>query len=413
MKIECGFVPADIMIPASADMSKWSSVACDQYTSEPEYWRAVEKYVGNAPSTLRLMLPEIYLDESEARSKEITKTMREYIDTGVFRVLEKSFVYVERKLGSGKIRRGLVGAIDLEIYDYSKNSTALCRPTEATVTSRLPARVEIRKNAPIEMPHIMMLIDDKAHSVIEGMAKYTPELEKIYDFELMQGGGHIRGYRVCGKYADAVEEAIDALYKNSSDEHPMLFAMGDGNHSLAAAKAYYEDLKKELGDAAKNRSARFALVELVNLFDDALEFEPIHRVFFGVEPKKLLSELEGYCGLVKGEADGQSFEIVTGDKCERYTFTAPNSSVTVGTVQNFLDDYEKRHGGETDYIHGEDVVKKLCRERADTVGFIVGGIEKDDFFEVVKKDGIFPRKTFSMGHAADKRFYLECRDITK
>ena len=193
----------------------------------------------------------------------------------------------------------------------------------------------------------------------------------------------------------------------------MLFAMGDGNHSLAAAKSYYEQLKAEIGASATDHPARYALVELVNLFDDALTFEPIHRVFFGADVEKLMGELSRYCGLVKGEADGQRFEVVIGEKCETYTFTNPSSAVTVGTVQNFLDAYEVACGGETDYIHGDDVVKKLVAEADDRIGFIVGGIEKDNFFDVVKKDGIFPRKTFSMGHAHDKRFYLECRKIKK
>ena len=263
------------------------------------------------------------------------------------------------------------------------------------------------------MPHIMMLIDDKKKSVIEPFAALTDSLEKVYDFDLMQGGGHIRGYRVCGKHAELVSSSIEALWNNSADEHPMLFAMGDGNHSLAAAKSYYEQLKAEIGDVAKDHPARYALVELVNLFDDALAFEPIHRVFFGADTEKLMGELSRYCGLVKGEADGQHFDIVIGDKCERYTFTEPNSSVTVGTVQNFLDAYEAACGGETDYIHGDEVVGKLVAEADDRIGFIVGGIEKDNFFDVVKKDGIFPRKTFSMGHAHDKRFYLECRSIVK
>jgi len=413
MKNNCGFVPTDILIPANADMSKWSCVACDQYTSEREYWEKVDEIVGDAPSTLRLMLPEVYLSETETRSPKIAESMRAYLDGGVFGTLEDSFIYVERTLADGGVRRGLVGAIDLEIYDFSKDSRALCRPTEATVTSRLPARVEIRGRALLEMPHIMMLIDDKQKTVIEPFAARVDSLEKVYDFTLMQGGGKIRGYRLCGKDAEIVSDAIEALYERSPDAYPMLFAMGDGNHSLAAAKSYYEKLKSEMGDEAKDHPARYALVELVNLFDDALAFEPIHRVFFGADVEKLMTELSSYCSLVKGEAEGQRFDIVIGDKCETYTFTEPNSSVTVGTVQNFLDAYEAVNGGETDYIHGDDVVKKLVAEAPDRIGFIVGGIEKDNFFDVVKKDGIFPRKTFSMGHAHDKRFYLECRSIIK
>ena len=405
-----GFVPTDILLPKTDDMSKWSCVACDQYTSEPDYWKAVEDYVGDNVSTLNIMLPEIYLPETEVRSPKITKTMHSYLKNGVFETVKDSFIYVERTQADGKIRRGLVGAIDLEIYDFSEGTTALCRPTEATVTSRLPARVEIRKEAPVEMPHIMMLIDDKTHSVIRPLADKS--LETLYDFDLMQGGGHIKGMRVCGADAEGVLDAIETLYKNDSSDHPMLYAMGDGNHSLAAAKQYYELVKKELGKNAKNHPARYALVELVNLFDEALEFEPIHRVFFNVDYDKFMAEFSSYCGLTKGAADGQTFTLVHGDDEQVYTFTCPDTALTVGTLQNFLDSYEKKFGGETDYIHGDDVVKKLCAEGVDRIGFIVGGIEKNNFFDVIKKDGILPRKTFSMGHAHDKRFYLECRNIT-
>ncbi len=415
MANKCGFTYTELMLPSfSKDaeaMKKWACVACDQYTSEPEYWEAVEKLVGDAPSTLNLMLPEIYLSKTDERSPKITSTMNDYINSGVLKTHRQRMIYVKRTLANGKVRRGLVGAIDLEVYDFSKGSTALCRPTEMTVTSRLPARVEIRKNAPIEMPHIMMLINDKERQVIEELDSYIGQSEKVYDFDLMQDSGHITGYSIVTEFSRTILDLIDQLCDKAEDEHPMIYAMGDGNHSLAAAKQYYEQLKVELGDKAKNHPARYALVELVNIYDEALEFEPIHRVFFGADPEKLMVEMSDYCGLTKGKADGQSFEVCIGDTVETYTFTKPNCSLTVGTIQNFLDEYEKKFGGETDYIHGDDVVKKLCVEASDRVGFIVDGIEKDNFFDVIKKDGVLPRKTFSMGHACDKRFYLECRSI--
>ena len=409
----CGFVPTDILIPKDSDMNKWSCVACDQYTSEPEYWNAVEKHVGNHVSTLRIMLPEIYLAETEKRSKDIAENMEKYLKNGVFQTLENSFVYVKRQLKNGKIRQGLVGAIDLEVYDFASGTTSLCRPTEATVVERLPARVEIRRNALIEMPHIMMLLDDKSKTVIEQFESMTHNLNVVYDFDLMMDSGHITGYQVCGEYAIKALKAIETLIDNDPDEHPMLYAMGDGNHSLAAAKLYYESLKKELGDKAVNHPARYALVELVNLHDDSLEFEPIHRVLFDVDADKFMSEFKKYCGLKKGVEEGQTFTLVIGDKSEKYTFTAPDNSLTIGTIQNFLDDYSAKYGSETDYIHGDDVVYKLCAEKSDRIGFIVEGIEKNSFFDAIKTDGILPRKTFSMGHACDKRFYLECRKITK
>lgn len=405
-----GFLPTDILIPKNTDMTKWSCVACDQYTSEPEYWNSVENTVNDSTSSLRIMLPEIYLSEIESRSKDIIDTMDDYLENNVFQTIENSFIFVERTLANGCIRYGLVGAIDLEIYDFSDGTTSLCRPTEATVIERLPARVEVRSKAAIEMPHIMMLLDDKNKTVIEPFSKISEQLEKVYDFDLMEKSGHIKGYKVSGKFVELIFDAIAKLYKNDSDPTPMLYAMGDGNHSLAAAKQYYELLKKQLGAQARNHPARYALVELVNLHDNSLQFEPIHRVLFNVDTDKFMYEFQKYCGLKIGKHDGQQFSVVIGGKEETYTFTKPNTSLTIGTIQNFLDSYSLQNGSETDYIHGADVVRKLCNKN-DRIGFIVDVINKNSFFDVIKKDGILPRKTFSMGHACDKRFYLECRKI--
>lgn len=407
-----GFVPADILLPKCADMTKWSCVACDQYTSEPEYWKTVESTVSGCPSTLSLMLPEIYLDDSVSRTQSINSCMHEYLQSGVFKLIENSFIYVERTLADGKVRKGIVGAIDLEVYDYKQGTQALCRPTEATVVERLPARVEVRKNACIEMPHIMMLIDDKSKIVVEQFENKKGTLEKLYDFDLMQNSGHIAGYRVTGDEATNVQKAIENLYKADSDNHPMLYAMGDGNHSLAAAKQYYELVKSELGREAKEHPARYALIELVNLYDESLEFEPIHRVLFDVDVDDFMTEFSKENGLEIGKRDGQVFTVVIGDKKQEYTFTSPDTKLTVGTLQNFIDKYLKNHSGSVDYIHGDDTVLKLSKPE-NRIGFIVPGIEKDSFFDVIKKDGVLPRKTFSMGHACDKRFYLECRKIIK
>lgn len=407
-----GFTATDILIPQNCNMSKWSCVACDQYTGEPEYWKSVENFVGDEISTLKIMLPEIYLSETKARSELITENMINYLKSDVFNVHKDCMIYVKRTLKNGKIRRGLVGAIDLEVYDFSKGTISLCRPTEATVVERLPARVEIRKNAKIEMPHIMMLLDDKSKVVIEQFDNLTDKLEKVYDFDLMMDSGHITGYKIEMDDTAIVYRAIEELYNKSTDEHPMLYAMGDGNHSLAAAKLYYEQIKDELGEQAKQNPSRYALVELVNLHDDSLEFEPIHRVFFDVDTDKFISDFSKYCGLKQGVHDGQQFKLVINGKKYDYTFCNPSTSLTIGTIQNFLDEYAKNNGGETDYIHGDDVVIKLCNTN-DRIGFIVDGISKDAFFDVIKKDGILPRKTFSMGHACDKRFYLECRQINE
>lgn len=405
-----GFKPTNILLPKNADMTKWSCVACDQYTSEPEYWNEVESFVGNDLSTLHIMLPEIYLSETKTRSEKINIKMQEYFNTGVFKEIKDSYIYVERTLANGKIRKGLVGAIDLEIYDFSKGTTSLCRPTEATVIERLPARVEIRKKAKIEMPHIMMLLDDKKFSVIEPYAKLVNELEKVYDFDLMQNSGHITGYKVTDENSKIATDALLKLIEASEDKHPMIYAMGDGNHSLAAAKQYYEYLKTTIGDEAKNHPSRFALVELVNLHDSALDFEPIHRIVSDIDVLHFIKELSNYCGYTTNKKTSQQFKLVYNGKVENCGFISPNTSLTIGTIQNFIDEYIEKYGGETDYIHGDDVVLKLAGDNK-TVGFIVDGINKNSFFDVIKEDGILPRKTFSMGHACDKRFYLECREI--
>ncbi len=405
-----GFLPTNILIPKVTNMNKWSCVACDQYTSEPEYWKDVEDYIGDDISTLSLMLPEIYLNEIEERAAKITENMKKYVQTGVFKELKNCFIYVERTLLNGKIRKGLVGAIDLEVYDFSKNTISLCRPTEATVVERLPARVEVRKKAVIEMPHIMMLIDDKNFNVIQPYENIKSELDVIYDFELMKNSGHIKGYKVDSDYANIALDGIEMLIKNSKDKNPMIYAMGDGNHSLAAAKQYYEYMKNKLGADAENHPSRYALVELVNLHDNALEFEPIHRIVFNVNTEKFISELKNYCGFTQNQKDGQNFNMIIDGSQLKCTFTNPNTSLTIGTLQNFIDDYISRNGGETDYIHGDDVVLKLSKNK-NTIGFTVNGIDKNSFFDVIKKDGILPRKTFSMGNACDKRFYLECRII--
>lgn len=406
-----GFTTADILLPKCECMTKWSCVACDQYTSEPEYWETAANIVGNCVSTLNLMLPEVYLENPQGREEQIPQTMQSYLNGDVFKTVKDSFVYVERTLANGKVRYGIVGAVDLEQYDFSLGTTSLIRPTEATVVSRLPARTQIRKQAPLEMPHIMLLVDDKQNCIMGDLKNKKDSLEKLYDFELMQNSGAICGYKVCGDDAKAVIDHIKNIFDADPDEHPMLFAMGDGNHSLAAAKQYYEQLKQSLGDDAKSHPARFALAELVNIYDSALDFEPIHRVFFNVDTTRLMSKLGEFCKVSTSD-DADTFTVIVNGKSQNYTFKSNDNALAVGVIQNFLDDYEKEFGGYTDYIHGDDVVKKLCSESADRVGFIFKPIDKSSFFDVIKKDGILPRKTFSMGNACDKRFYLECRKIS-
>ncbi len=417
MMKKIGFEPANILLPAQADLSKWSVVACDQYTSEPAYWAEVENTVGEAPSMLRLTLPEIYLEQDgvDERISQITRSMQSYLDTDVFAEYPSAYLYLERKLADGTVRKGLIGMVDLEQYDYNRGSTSLIRATEGTVLERIPPRVRVRENAPLESPHVMLLIDDPEKNIIEPLAKETERLTKLYDFELMQNGGHSTGYLIGAEQAARVEEALLKLYQASEEKYqnPLLFAVGDGNHSLATAKACYEQFKQthdpsEWSDAP----ARYALVEVVNLHDDSLQFEPIHRVIFGVDPNHFLRSLTEHfeVSATPEEGIGQTFKYVTGDNMGQVSILNPDANLCVGTLQGFIDTYLKNYGGKVDYIHGDEVVISLSAQ-PDSIGLILPKMEKSDLFETIQKDGVLPRKTFSMGHANDKRFYLECRKI--
>lgn len=390
------FFPANILLPKD-DFEKWSVIACDQYTSEPNYWESVKQTVENTPSALNIILPEVYLskDNSKAVAK-INETMQKYLNDGVFNEISDTFVYVERTLKNGQIRRGIVGLIDLNDYSYIKGEKALIRATEATVLERIPPRVEIRRDAPIEMPHIMLLIDDINKTVIEPLSEKCDDFEKLYDFSLMQDSGSIKGYAVKGEEAENISASLEKLIENTDDK--MLFAVGDGNHSLATAKECYAINKTE--------NSRYALVEIVNIHDESLQFEPIYRVIFGVNPENLIN---GFIEKTGGEyfgADAQKFTCVYGDTVREISIK-PTGKLAVATLQKYLDENPQ---GETDYIHGEDVVYKLCKAE-NTVGFIFDGMQKDELFDAVKQDGALPRKTFSMGHAEDKRFYLEARKL--
>lgn len=408
MTYSTAFRPADILLPEGCDMTRWSVVACDQYTSEPEYWEEVDSLVGGSPSALRLILPEIYLgrEDTPARIRDINRKIREYLNNGAFREYKNAMIYVERVQSDGKVRRGIVGAIDLEQYDYRAGSKSAVRATEATVVERIPPRLEIRKDAEIELPHIMILIDDPKMTVVEPLAEKP--LEKLYDFQLMQGGGSIAGYLLREGEIAAVDSALAALQKNCE----MLFAMGDGNHSLATAKEHYEKLKRENPDAdLSNHPARYALCEIVNLHSEALEFEAIHRIVNVKDPEKMLFEMSEALHL-SGMKSEQSVTVHRGNKHRTLYILKPTSKLAVGSVQNFLDDYLKRNGGTIDYIHGADVLKRLA-EADGAAGFELEAMRKEDLFPAVVTDGALPRKTFSMGHAADKRYYLEARKITE
>ena len=417
------FRPADILLPRDCEYSKWSVVACDQYTSQPEYWQRVEENVGRSPSALRLILPESCLEgpSVETDIMEINNTMSRYLREGRFTKHPDAIFYVERTLSTGKIRRGLMGMVDLEQYDYEPGAETPIRATEGTVLSRIPPRVAVRKNAPIELPHVMLLADDPDRTVIEPLAGQTASMEVLYDFDLMEGGGHIKGWELTEGQKEQVAKALSALADpkkcnaryGTENEPLLLFAVGDGNHSLATAKECYERQKRLTPPEQWDKlPARFALVELDNLHDDSLEFEPIHRVVFGVKPEELLEALLAHCpGAQKGEGEGHRLTYVYGENRGVISVPDPAAQLPVGTLQNFLDWYLSKHQNvRVDYIHGADVVQKLATQ-PDTVGFLLPAMGKEELFPTVIRDGALPRKTFSMGEAQDKRFYLEARRI--
>lgn len=414
------FRAGNILIPKKTDMTKWSVVACDQYTSEPEYWNEVTKIVGDAPSTLNLTLPEIYLEESDVneRIKRINENMNKLLEEDFFNELEDSMIYLERTQSDGKVREGLMGIVDLEDYSYEVGSQTLIRATEKTVIERIPPRVKVRENAKLELPHIMILIDDEKKDIIESLKNKVTETDVVYDFDLMKNGGHIKGYKLNGEVINEINTKLENLADkdyfekkyNVHDKGILLFAMGDGNHSLATAKACYENLKKTMGkEEYLNNPARYALVELVNLHSSALEFEAINRVVFDVDSKKLIEELTKYY-TINEKGNGQEFELVTSDGVKKLYIENPKSNIAVGSIQMFLDEYLKNNSGKIDYIHGDDVTKELTL-KGNNVGFIFKPMKKEELFRTVILDGALPRKTFSMGHSYDKRYYLEARKI--
>jgi len=416
------FLPADILLPRGCELTKWSVVACDQYTSQPEYWKRVADTVAGAPSALRLILPESCLDgpNVETDIMEVNNTMTRYLRARRFSELASALIYVERTLSNGKVRHGIVGRIDLEQYDYEPGAGTLIRATEGTVLSRIPPRVAVRKNAPIELPHVMLLADDPDRTVIEPLAAGREEMELLYEFELMENGGHIAGRRLGEAQVTSVLKALADLAqpdafaeKYHADGKPvLLFAVGDGNHSLATAKECYERQKKLTPpERWGTLPARYALVELVNLHDEALEFEPIHRVVFDTEPNALLEALLEACpGAYIGRGEGHTLMYIHRDGAGFVTVPHPAAQLTVGTLQKFLDAYVSAHGGRIDYIHGEDVTRALA-QKPGNIGFLLPAMDKKQLFPTVIFDGVLPRKTFSMGEAHDKRFYLEARKI--
>lgn len=415
------FKNADILIPnETIDMSKWAVIACDQYTSEPEYWNETEKNVEGNPSTLSLILPEIYLESDDVaqRTENIHFVMDKYLSDGIFTEYRNAMVYVERVQSNSIVRKGLIGAIDLEEYDFNKGSTSQVRATEATVIERIPPRIKVRQGAGLELPHIMILIDDPDNTVIEGVDKSI--MTKLYDTELMQNGGSISGYLVPEAEQERIDKALSALADpdtfnkkyDLTNSSVLLYAMGDGNHSLATAKEFYEQLKKANPNKDfSNHPARYALAEIVNLHSDALKFEAIYRLVYDVDCDKLITGLTETLALSDKEAE-QWVEIMCNGEDKKLYIHNTSSNLSVGSLQNYLDGYIKENGGKIDYIHGIDNVKSLA-EKHNGIAFILPDMDKSQLFPTVIKDGALPRKTFSMGHADDKRFYIEARKISE
>ena len=419
------FVPADILLPGAATpLDPWACIAVDQFTSQPEYWQKAEKLAKGKPSTLHIVLPEAYLGtpQEESRLAAIRAAMQDYRDNLLTRCVH-GYVYVERTQMDGTIRQGLVGAVDLEQYSFKKGSKPAIRPSESTVVARIPPRLKIRRGAQLETPHVMMLADDEACTLIEPIAAHKAELPLLYDGALMLNGGHIAGWAVEDPALIAqIEHALDVLgsqeefdkkYPDATRRDPLTLAVGDGNHSLATAKACWEELKKTLTpEQAENHPARWCLAEVCNVHSPAIEIEPIHRVLFHVDGRDLWDAFQAfYPGAHTGGGEGHTAEVCGQGMDGLWTVPHPKAQLTVGTLQAFLDAYCRDHPEvQVDYIHGDDVARKLG-SRPGNLGFLLPLMGKEQLFPTVMADGVLPRKTFSMGEARDKRYYLEARRI--
>lgn len=404
------FQPFDVLLPSRGVSVSWPVIACDQFTSEPEYWEKVCRIVGTDASTLALIFPEVWLGKDNAsRIGAIEATMRSYLKNAVLASHPASFVYVERTLCTGAIRRGVVGTVDLEAYDFSEKTDKPIRATEKTVRSRIPPRVAIRKDASLELSHVLLLADDPTDRLLSGLEQKKATLPKLYDLDLMLGGGHLVGYLVSGNDAAEFSQAVADYEKERASVGTLFYCVGDGNHSLATAKTCYEDLKTRLPfEEGQDHPARYAMVELGNIRDKSLAFEPIHRLVVGKNPETVLSQLAKTAGAL----EGHRITWVAGQKTGEIILDRKFGVLPVAALQSALDDCLPEVGAELDYIHGEASLRKLAQED-NRLGFLLTAIAKEDFFTGVALGGGFPRKTFSMGEATDKRYYMEARRIVR
>ena len=408
------FSSADILLPKEELLERWPVIACDQFTSDPAYWERVRRYAEDVPSAMHLILPEADLgaDDETEKVDKIHETMDRYLNGDLLRLFPKCYIYVERTLQNGMVRPGLVGAVDLEAYDYHHDSVSLIRATEKTVLERIPPRQRVRRGAALELPHVMMLCDDEQKQLIEPIQAIRDSLPKLYELDLVEDGGHIAGYLVSGESADAFDKRL-AAYAGTLDEKysdldgaKVLLAVGDGNHSLATAKSCYEELKQ--ADPTKDYSdhpARYALVELENIHDPSQQFEPIHRVVMRTDAEKLLSDLQTIC-----EPGGYPVTWIMGENRGVLELKRSLGELDVAVLQNFLDAWLQENPGTIDYIHGENEVAALAQPDG-ALGLLLQPMGKSQLFRGVIAGGILPRKTFSMGHAREKRYYLEGRRI--
>ena len=385
------------MLPNINDLSRWAVIACDQFTSQPEYWDEVEKIVGSSPSAYNLILPEARLkaDNSEAISR-INESMADYLQRGIFTEYKNSYIYVEREMLDGSTRRGIIGAVDLEEYDYRPGTSPMIRATEETVSERIPPRKLIRRNAPLELSHVILLCDDERREIIEPLTLAKHSITKLYDFNLMLGGGRIRGWLVRGDHKRALNMRISSYIKRKSRELSLVFAVGDGNHSLASAKACYEE----------GLTSRYAMVELENIHDEALKFEPIHRIVKNIDPENFIAEIKDS---ICSKSDSWPVKFFSGGKEGVIKISKSKGASALIVLQKYLDE----KGCEIDYIHDTEALKELSNENG-CLGFQMPEFDesaKRDFFKVISESGTLPRKTFSMGHAKEKRYYLEARRI--
>lgn len=400
---------ADILLPnKNIDYNKFAVIACDQYTSEKEYWQELEKYTQGSYTSLELILPEAYLKEDNTSDiKKIHCNMKRYLDSGIFTTHKNCFIYTERKTPYTSLRKGLITAVDLEAYCYDGQKTPV-RSSEGTVLSRIPPRAKIRKGAALELPHIMLLINDSENEVFNCLENQKAEMECLYDTELNQNGGHVTGYKVHN--SDQILDKLKKVANSASDKYGegenLFIAVGDGNHSLASAKSVWEEIKKDLPENERlNHPARFALAEIVNIHDSGLSFHPIHRVFFVKDSKDFINGLKKVC-----EKFTYSSGVVLSDGNAEKLNLPENAAEATDAVQNYADNYTEKNGGYTDYVHGEDSVQKICAETG-AVGVLLPSLKKEDFFGYIVNKGSLPRKCFSLGEACEKRYYIEARKL--